>query len=51
MAKDATTRAEDESFEESIFKTLSHQKRLDILRFIGERREATFTEIKNSFGI
>jgi DNA-binding transcriptional ArsR family regulator len=40
-----------ESLEESIFKTLSHQKRRDILRIIGERREATFTEIKNSVEI
>lgn len=40
-----------ENIEESIFKTLSHQKRRDILRFIGERKEATFTEIKNSVGI
>jgi len=40
--------AQNESLEESIFKTLSHQKRRDILRVVGERREATFTEIKNS---
>jgi len=40
----------DESIEEAIFKTLSHQKRRDILRVIGEKREATFTEIKNSIG-
>ena len=43
--------APDESLEESIFKTLSHQKRRDILRVIGEKKEATFTEIKNSVGI
>ena len=36
-----------ESLEETVFKTLSNQKRRDILRFIGERKEATFTEIKN----
>jgi DNA-binding transcriptional ArsR family regulator len=41
----------DESLEETVFKTLSNQKRRDILRFIGERRETTFTEIKNSVGI
>jgi DNA-binding transcriptional ArsR family regulator len=35
-----------ESLEESIFKTLSHQKRRDILRIIGEKKEVTFTEIK-----
>jgi len=41
----------DESLEESIFKTLNHQTRRDILRIIGEKREATFTEIKNSVKI
>ena len=51
MTKDTTDRMETESLEESIFKTLSHQKRRDILRFIGERKEATFTEIKNFVGI
>lgn len=43
--------ANEESLEESIFKTLSHQKRRDILRVIGEKGEASFTEIKNSVGI
>jgi DNA-binding transcriptional ArsR family regulator len=38
----------NESLEESIFKTLSHQTRRDILRFIGEQKQASFTEIKNS---
>jgi DNA-binding transcriptional ArsR family regulator len=42
---------ENESLEESIFKTLSNQKRRDILRFIGERKQATFTEIKRSVEI
>ena len=37
----------EESLEESIFKTLSHQTRRDILRFIGEQKHASFTEIKN----
>jgi hypothetical protein len=37
-----------ESFEESVFKALDHQKRRDILRFIGENRKASFTEIKKS---
>ena len=37
-----------ESLEESIFKTLSNQKRRDILRFVGERNQATFTEIKKN---
>ena len=40
--------AEDVSLEESVFKTLNRQKRRDILRFIDERHEATFTEIMNS---
>lgn len=43
--------SERESLEESVFKTLSNQKRRDILRFIGERREVTFTEIKKSVGV
>ena len=42
---------ESESLEESIFKTLSNQKRRDILRFIGENKQATFTEIKKSLKI
>ena len=44
MEKETAT----ESLEESIFKTLSHQKRRDILRVIGERKGVTFTEIKNA---
>ena len=49
--RDLSVGAGDASFEESVFKTLSHQKRRDILRFIGERRQATFTEIKTSIGL
>ncbi len=37
-----------ESVEEAIFKTLSHQKRRDILRVVGEKKGAKFTEIKNA---
>jgi predicted transcriptional regulator len=37
--------------EELIFKTLSNQKRSDILRFIGETKQATFTEIKKAIEI
>jgi len=37
--------------EDEVFKTLSHQIRRDILRFIGEKREAKFTEIKIAAGI
>jgi DNA-binding transcriptional ArsR family regulator len=51
MNKDTLDEATDDSLEESIFKTLSHQKRRDVLRFIGESGEATFTEIKNSVEI
>ncbi len=40
-----------ESLEESIFKTLSHQTRRDILRFIGEQKQASFTEIKNNVSV
>jgi DNA-binding transcriptional ArsR family regulator len=43
--------AQNESLEESIFKTLSSQKRRDILRFIGEHKQATFTEIKKAAAI
>jgi len=43
-----STEIENESLEESIFKTLSNQKRRDILRFIGENKQATFTEIKRA---
>ena len=36
-----------ESLEEEVFKALDHQMRRDILRLVGERKEATFTEILN----
>jgi DNA-binding transcriptional ArsR family regulator len=42
---------QSESLEESIFKTLSNQKRRDIIRFIGEKKQASFTEIKNAIEI
>ena len=41
----------NESLEESIFKTLSHQTRRDILRVIGEQKQASFTQIKNNLKI
>jgi len=44
-------KADNESLEESIFKTLSNQKRRDILRYIGEKRQVTFTEIKRAVEI
>ncbi len=43
--------AQNESLEESIFKTLSNQKRRDILRYIGENKQATFTQIKKAVEI
>lgn len=51
MAKEISADSGNSSLEESIFKTLSHQKRRDVLRFIGEKKQATFTEIKNSVRI
>jgi DNA-binding transcriptional ArsR family regulator len=36
------------SLEEEVFKALDHQKRRDILRNIGEKEGATFTEIMNA---
>ncbi|MDF1537943.1 MAG: helix-turn-helix domain-containing protein, partial [Candidatus Thorarchaeota archaeon] len=39
------------SLEEEVFKTLSHQIRRDILRFIGETKGAKFTEIKKAIEI
>jgi hypothetical protein len=42
------TETQNESLEESIFKTLSNQKRRDILRFIGENKQSTFTQIKKA---
>lgn len=50
MTEDISAKSESSSLEESVFKTLSRQKRRDILRFIGERGQATFNEIKNSVG-
>lgn len=51
MTKDTQDETVNTSLEESIFKTLSNQKRRDILRVIGERRNVTFTEIKKQVGI
>ena len=39
------------NLEEDMFKTLSHQIRRDILRFIGEKESTKFTEIKKTIGI
>ena len=39
---------EFKSLEEEVFKALDHQRRRDILRFIGEGKKPTFTEIINA---
>ena len=40
-----------ESLEEEVFKALDHQTRRDILRYVGERKEATFTEIMDKLRV
>ena len=42
---------ESNNYEEDVFKTLSHQIRRDILRFVGEQKSVKFTEIKRATGI
>lgn len=37
--------------EEEVFKTLDNQKRRDILRYIGEKNDASFTDIMKSTGV
>ena len=39
---------EVKNLEEEVFKALNHQRRRDILRFIGEGKKPTFTEIMNT---
>ncbi|MDH5439578.1 MAG: helix-turn-helix domain-containing protein [Candidatus Bathyarchaeota archaeon] len=39
---------EFKSLEEEVFKALDHQRRRDILRFVGEGKKPTFTEIMNA---
>lgn len=41
-------KSEHESLEQEVFKALDHQARRDILRYIGEKKETTFTEIMNA---
>jgi DNA-binding transcriptional ArsR family regulator len=50
MADITRIEARSQNLEESVFKTLSNQKRRDIIRLLGESTEATFTEIKHSTG-
>jgi len=40
-----------QDLEEEVFQSLNHQIRRDILRTIGERKGATFTQIKKAVGI
>lgn len=42
---------EFENFEDEVFKALDNQKRRDVLRYIGERKNPTFTEIMNATNI
>jgi DNA-binding transcriptional ArsR family regulator len=46
-----TSEEEIRSLEEEVFKALDHQKRRDILRYVGERKGGTFTEILNATGM
>jgi hypothetical protein len=39
------------NLEEEVFKALDHQIRRNVLRYIGETREPTFTEILNTINI
>ncbi len=38
-----TSEEEIRSLEEEVFKALDHQKRRDVLRYVGERRSGAFT--------
>jgi DNA-binding transcriptional ArsR family regulator len=42
---------EVKSLEIEVFKALNHQRRRDILRFIGEGKKPTFTEIMNTIKV
>ncbi|MFH1179089.1 MAG: helix-turn-helix domain-containing protein [Candidatus Bathyarchaeota archaeon] len=39
---------ESKNLEEEVFKALDHQMRRDILRYIGEAKSVSFTEIMNN---
>ena len=39
------------SLEEEVFKALDHQKRRDVLRYVGEKKGGAFTEILNATGM
>lgn len=42
---------EFETLEQEVFKALDHQVRRDILRYIGEKKHCTFTEILNATNV
>jgi hypothetical protein len=44
-------KVEIENLEQEVFKALDHQTRRDVLRYIGERKDASFTEILNALKI
>jgi len=46
--RDVRESKELSSFEEEVFKALDHQIRRDILRYIGEGKKPSFTDIKNA---
>ena len=48
---DAKDQQEISNFEEEVFKALDHQIRRNVLRYIGEAKEPTFTEILNTVNI
>jgi DNA-binding transcriptional ArsR family regulator len=50
MSEPTITQEVAHGLEESVFKTISNQKRRDIIRLLGESTEATFTQIKHSTG-
>jgi hypothetical protein len=41
----------ESSLEDRVLKSLLRQVRRDIVRFVGERTRASFSEIRNSLGI
>ena len=48
QVKDLGESKDAPSFEEEVFKALDHQIRRDILRYIGEGKNPTFTDIMNA---
>lgn len=44
-------KVEIENFEQEVFKALDHQTRRDVLRYVGEKKDAAFTDILNALKI